>query len=63
MDAVMIVLKDMTEFSYNLNSYHYRISSISQVTEIYNIILRHIRSINTDFQYGSNGMLGYKIYL
>ena len=57
-----IALKDMTEFSYNLNSYQYRVSSISQVTEIYNTIINHIRNINREFQY-SPDIVGYRIYL
>ena len=57
-----MVLKDMTDFSYNLTSYQYRISSISQVTEIYSTILRHIRSINTEFQCDPN-IVGYRVYL
>ena len=57
-----LVLKDMIEFSYNLNSYRYRVSSISQVTEIYNTIVNHIRNINMEFQYNQN-IVGYRIYL
>lgn len=57
-----IALKDMTEFSYNLNSYRYRVSSISQVTEIYNTIINHIKNINMEFQYNPN-IVGYRIYL